>query len=238
MYRIQPSASEYLSALKKEGTARNRKHFSQQGAPDSILGVSQSRIRRLRTKLRKATIENSEIYSISKELWSSGIPEARMLAMMSCPAELPSKVQIRKWGSGITYYRVADVFVDELVMQSPHMEALFAEWKSAEGEYLLRCAYRILHKQALTANERPDDYYINEMYRLEQAIPTAPPMAREAMNDCLLSIGKRNRKLNIVALAVAKRVGTIEKDGEDPYTRLNETAAILASKKVQRQLPD
>jgi hypothetical protein len=58
------------------------------------------------------------------------------------------------------------------------------------------------------------------------------------MNDAIMDIGSRNRKLNTIAMKVAQRIGVLESANHEHGCCLQDAYKFLSSKKVQDLLPD
>ncbi|MBK8270369.1 MAG: hypothetical protein IPK83_19570 [Planctomycetes bacterium] len=61
----------------------------------------------------------------------------------------------------------------------------------------------------------PDSWFAEKLAEIEKTIDAAPNYQRYLMNQSLICIGCRNASFRKLALAVAKRVGTVEIDHGD-----------------------
>jgi 3-methyladenine DNA glycosylase AlkD len=106
-------------------------------APESILGVSTGDIR----KLAKEIGQNGEL---SKQLWSTEIHEAHVLAILIEPFPETSSEALRDWVNSIASWDICDLFAKRLAEKSFGIEALVQTWTRSRQLYVRRAGLALI----------------------------------------------------------------------------------------------
>ena len=196
-----------LAALKKGGTAQNRKIYGRHGVTGEMFGVSYA----LQKKLAKQIGTDHEL---ALGLWASGNHDARVLATMVCdPAAFTSR-QLDTMARELDSYVLTDAFCSPVVRSEKGLKK-FEVWKNRKAEFVSAAAWNILAGQALRVvqNDVLTDAYCSEQIDLiVREIHTRPNRTRHSMNQALISLGVRNPRLEKKARAAAKKIGKVEVD--------------------------
>ncbi len=222
------TCEEILKKLESSGTEKNRQKLQTLGAGNSVFGVSESNLK----KLAEKTGPNHEL---GLQLWDSGFIEAQRLATMIIEPARLTPDDMDRMVATITYYEVADAFVKNVVVQTPHILPKMKLWIQSEKEYIKRCGYTLL---ALLAEAVPspitNEEWLEYIYTIEKEISTSPNRSREAMNAALIAIGKRNKLLNMEALIIGMRMGRIIIEHGGKEVRTPYAMDILGEKKLKQ----
>ncbi len=170
--------------------------------PD-ILGVSAPDLRRLAKELGKD-------HSLAGQLWQTGIHDARILAAL---IDDPSKVtpsQMEHWASDFNSWAVCDAACCCLFDKTPYAWDKAVEWTGREPEYVKRAGFVLMAALAVHDKKAPDE-------RFEVFFPLIVAQAgdernfvKKAVNWALRQIGKRNARLNELALRTAQDIRRID----------------------------
>lgn len=165
------------------------------------------------TRLRKLAKQIGRNRDLARELWASDLYEARILSLLiDDPKEITREQAERQ--------------VDELVAGMPHVfsscdatlaKTSFAveladDWVRGEDPGRRSCGYGLLYEASKWGGRKApsEEFFLGQIDRIDRTIDGEPPAVRLAMGTALMGIGKRSRRLNEAALAVAERVGPIE----------------------------
>jgi 3-methyladenine DNA glycosylase AlkD len=222
---------EVLKKLKSSGTEKNRLKLQTFGAGDKIFGVSESHLNKLKEKIGKD-------HDLGVQLWNSRYIEAQLLAIMIMDPAGISEKEFDPMVSQITYYTVADAFVNHIVINGSSAIPKMKAWIKSGHEYTKRCGYLLLESLAETDHTITNEEWLEFIYTIEREMSTSPNRAREAMNRALIAMGKRNKLLNMEALIIGMRMGyiIIEHGGKEikaPYAM-----DILGEKKLKQTFPE
>jgi 3-methyladenine DNA glycosylase AlkD len=235
---IQIDEHVVLKKLESKGSRSNLRAYLRSGASEKTFGVSLANIRKISQTLLKQANSDEALVALCRKLWASGYTEAKMLAVMTCPKDLNNVVQLNQCMDEIDFYALADLYVDEMVMKTRFAAELMQEWKQSEKEFHLKCAYRILKHLTETDDSLSTTQLQEELYQIEKRLPTAPNWARLGMHEAIIAIGKKNRRLNTVALAVSLRIGPVNVEFSPHNSKILNAEKVLSDRKLRKNLPE
>jgi len=218
---------QILAALKKAGTAQNRKVYARHGVQGDMYGVSYAEQGRLVKKIGP----NLEI---ALELWASGNHDARVLAAkIADPATITSG-QLDTWARDLDSYPLTDA-LSSLAALTPHALSRMTAWKKRKNEWISSAGWSILSGVALRDEPALDDAFCLEQIQLiEATIQAAPNRTRYAMNQALIALGVRNPKLTRAATAAARRIGPVQVDHGETGCKTPDAAPYIAKTLAHR----
>lgn len=222
------SPSEVLAALEKKSTVKLRELYSKQGA-QAVFGVSPAGFKQLAKRL-------GTNQSLAEALWQSGNVDAMILAALIADPEAGDSSTLKRWVDSISFYKVADAFVDEWVVKTKTAKDLMEFWIKSPKEFVRRCGYRILAWFAANDRSISNDQWIAHLHVIMNEIQYQENWAREGMNTTLIAIGKINRVVNMEAMIVAMQVGKLYVDYGDPSIKPPVAMSILADRKLRDRL--
>lgn len=193
-----------LSALKRAGTAQNRKVYARHGVSREMYGVSFAELGKLQKTIKRD-------HTLAEKLWASGNHDARMLATMILdPGEMTS-AQWDAWAKELDNYIIADAY-SKAVVRSPQREAKMKKWLRSRAEFQGQVSWNLVVSSAMREDDQPDTTFLPYLEMVEERIHRAPNRVRYSMLLALIAIGTRSRALHRKAIAAAKRIGTVEVD--------------------------
>ncbi|MFN0010346.1 MAG: DNA alkylation repair protein [Phycisphaerales bacterium] len=198
-----------MRALRREGTAQNRKLFPRQGATGEIFGVSPAAIKDLASKVQMN-------HEVAEELWFSGNFDAQMLgALLADPRALDDDA-LDRWARLVKCAPASGAF-GAAAARSAAALTRFTEWATSREEYTLTVAYDTLSAMMRGGVSVDDALLYSVIDRIEGQVHSAPNQARVSMIEALIAVGDCCPHLRAAALAAARRIG--------PVRTLNGTAA-------------
>lgn len=192
------------SALKKAGTAQNRKVYPRHGVTSPLYGVSFG-------DYRKIAKQVGTDHDAATALWATGNHDARMLAAMVADPNRIGRSELDAWIRDTDNYVLADAVAD-LAAKSPHRDSRADKWVRSRAEFTAHAGWALVGNQAMNETERPDAYFVERLGEIEAGMATAPNRTRHAMHMTLIAIGGRSKGLRRRAAAASKRLGTPEVD--------------------------
>ncbi len=180
-----------------EGMARFGVHVA------NALGVSAPNLRRLAKDIGKD-------HALAGKLWRTGIHDARILAaLIDDPAQV-TVPQMERWANDFNSWAVCDAACGCLFDKTPYAWNKAVEWTGREPEYVKRAGFVLMASLAVhdkkTADERFEAFF---PYFVTHATDERN-FVKKAVNWALRQIGKRNRRLNRLAVQAAKRIREID----------------------------
>ena len=220
------NAKETLKALATLGTAQNRKVYARHGVRPPAFGVSYAHLGQLARKLAGE-------HEVALELWASGNHDARVLATkIADPARLDARTLLA-WGRALDNYVLTDALAG-LVARSPAAAAVQAKWLAAKGEWPSSAGWSVLCARLHGGEPVPARELARHLAAIESRISDAPNRTRHAMNGALIAIGVAAPELRAEALAVARRLGTVEVDHGETGCKTPDAASYIAKTLAHR----
>lgn len=211
--------NEVLQSLGAAGTEENRILFQRHGAKPPLFGVSVADLR----KLKRAIGPNQQL---ANELWDTAIPDARHLAIyLAVPKTMPATT-IEAWVSSIDYYYLADQFVRDLVMKSPHADNCL-KWTRSKKEWPGRAGYMLLALLLNAGEPFSMDRLRAFIHDIELEIHASRNRVRDAMLHALVAIGRNQPTLRREVIAAAHTIGRVDVDHGQTKCRTPDVLAEL-----------
>jgi 3-methyladenine DNA glycosylase AlkD len=194
------TVDEIVATLKSLGDPKAVEGAARFGVnvPD-ILGVSAP-------ALRKLAKEIGTDHRLAAQLWRTGIHDARALAtLIDDPAKVTPN-QMERWARDFNSGAVCDAACGCLFDKTASAWNKAVEWSRRDEEYVKRAGFVLMASLAVHDKEAPDG-------RFESFLPVIVAQAgddrnfvKKAVNWALRQIGKRNRRLNKLAIQTAKEI--------------------------------
>ena len=209
---------DLMQELKSLGTEQNRKTYKRHGVQDELYGVSYAHLGALKKKIKVD-------HELARQLWKSGVHDARILAtMIADPAQGSSVVD--DWAKEVSSYAIADALATFAAQTSPDPKKV-EKWMKSKDEWIGCFGWSLFAR--LARKDGPFSDAVLEQYldTIERNIHQAKNRVKHSMNSAVISIGVRNEKLHKKALAVAARIGKVEVDHGDTDCKTPDAAAYI-----------
>ena len=222
--------AEVMKKLKALGTEQNRKIYKRHGAGDKIFGVSFANLNNLKKQIKTD-------HDLAFKLWASGNTDAQNLATMIADPDKMNKSELDRWLKDIRWYMLIDVFVANLVSNTPHAKSRMEKWMKSKDEWIGRAGWQLLAQLAMKNNELPDSLFEECLKTIRKSIHGSKNRTKEAMNNALIAIGIRNGALERKALAVAADIGKVDVDHGETSCKTPDAASYIkkAKKRTKRR---
>ena len=223
MQMLEAQTESALKWLKSHSTKATREGMVRFAIPsDNAYGVSMKDIKALGKTLGRNQ-------PLARELWDTGVYEARMLASFVGDPTLLSSVQMDRWCKEFDSWAICDTMCFNLFDRTPHAWAKVKEWSSKRREFEKRAAFALLWSLAVHDKAAADELFVKGFSLIEREADDERNFVKKAVNMALRAIGKRNRALNVAAVAVARRLADSEHAtqkwvGKDALRELTSTA--------------
>lgn len=197
------TSAQALAALKKVGTAQNRKVYARHGVQGELYGVSYGELNKLARAIKRD-------HALAVSLWKSGVHDARVLAtMIADPAALSAR-ELDAWARDLDNYVLTDA-LGGLVARSPLAAARSAAWRKRKGEWVASAGWVVAC--GLAMRDDADEAELAPLIDvIAETIHDRPNRVRHSMNMALIAIGARGGALEKAALAAAARIGKVTVD--------------------------
>lgn len=209
---------DLIQELKSLGTEQNRKTYKRHGVQGELYGVSYAHLGTLKKKIKVD-------HELARQLWESGVHDARILAtMIADPAQGSSVVD--DWIKDVNSYVLTDALATFAAQSSPDPKKI-DKWLKSKDEWIGCFGWSLFARLARTGGPFSDEALEQYLDTIEHDIHRAKNRVRHSMNSAVIGIGGRNEKLQKKALAAAARIGKVEVDHGDTDCKTPDAAAYI-----------
>lgn len=204
MVKPEPlNAEQLIDRLRAAGKPENVAGMARFGInPEGTLGVSIPDIRALARGRRD--------HRLAQELWDSGIHEARILAAMVDDPVLVSDAQMEAWVLDFDSWDVCDQVCMNLFDRTPKAFGKAVQWAERDEEFVKRAGFALMACLAWHKKTAADTEFLALLPVIAREAHDRRNYVKKAVNWALRQIGKRNRALNLAAVATAREIQKID----------------------------
>jgi len=191
---MSPMASLIIEQLKALANPENVKGMARFGINSTnTLGIPMPVIRDLAKKYKKQ-------HELARELWESGIHEARILAALIDDPKKLTPDQMERWVSQFDSWDVCDQVCMNLFRKSPQAFEKAKEWAQRESEFQKRAGFAMMATLAVHARDADRKLFEEFLFIIRQESSDERNFVKKAVNWALRQIGKKNLCLHAEAL--------------------------------------
>ncbi len=167
--------------------------------PTGTLGVPIPVLRALASKIGRDHV-------LARQLWATGIHEARILAaFIGEPAQLTSR-QMDGWARDFDSWDVCDQVCGNLFDKTPVAYRKAVAWSRRREEFVKRAGYVLMASLAVHDKEAGDAAFEKFLPHIVRGATDDRNFVKKAVNWALRQIGKRNPLLRRQAIRTARQI--------------------------------
>jgi 3-methyladenine DNA glycosylase AlkD len=160
--------------------------------------------------LRKIARQHRRDHALARELWTTGLHEARVLAaLIDDPAQV-TRAQMEQWARECDNWGVTDACCCVLFDRTEFAIEKAHRWSRRRAEFLKRCGFVLMAGLAVHRKELPDEVFLGFLPIIRGEATDGRNFVKKAVNWALRQIGKRNPRLRQAAIAEAKRIHRLD----------------------------
>ena len=184
--------------------------------------------------LKKFAREIGKDHDLAMRLWSTGILEARALAGLIDEKEKVAEGQMEDWVKDFDSWGVCDGTCLNLFRYTPFAYKKCREWSERQEEFVKRAAFALMACLVVSDKAANDRAFLDFLPLIKREAGDERNYVKKAVNWALRQIGKRNWRLNRVAIKAALEI----RGWGSPTARWIASDALreLESPAVQRRL--
>ena len=222
------TADEILMYLRSLANPDNVAGMARFGInPDNTLGVSIPNLRALARQV-------GHDHALAQELWDSGVHEARILAALIDRPNQVSEAQMEAWVLDFDSWDVCDQVCSNLFDRTPFAWDKAHAWSTRPEEFVRRAGFVLMAALATHDKKASDEQFMALFPRMVAAANDERNFVRKAVNWALRGVGKRNRKLNRLAIEAAQEIQAL--GGKTARWIAADTLRELMSEKIRAKL--
>jgi 3-methyladenine DNA glycosylase AlkD len=194
------TADEVLAALCALGSAKGVEGMARFGISTRLtLGVPVPAERALAKRI-------GTDHALARELWATGVHEARQVAAMIDDPSKVTRAQMDRWARDLDSWDVCDGCALDLFRRTPFAYEKALEWSASPREYVKRASFATMAALAVHDRQAPDDSMLRFLPVIRREAGDERNFVKKAVNWALRQIGKRNLALNAAAIATAEAI--------------------------------
>lgn len=221
---------EILKLLEENANSRGMAHWERSGVPGmKSFGIGLTQLK----KLAKPFRNNDEL---ADELFEKDYYDTRVFACLIWNGKTMSRDKIESIANHCEYWGLSHVFSSVTLAKSPLQKELYDAWRNSDNATRRRLAFAIIYNLAGAKNNLDDPFFENALEQIRSDITTEENFVKDAMNNAVLGIGKRNPQLHQKALETAEEIGVIEVDYGDNSCQALDVSKHLNSEALLKRL--
>ena len=184
--------------------------------------------------LRKLAKRIGTDHVLARELWDTGIHEAKILAGMIASAEQADDMLMETWVTDVQSWDLCDQTCMNFFSKTTMAYTKAQEWAKREEEFVKRAGFALMAVIAVHDKDRDEKDFISFLYLIKTHAEDSRKYVKKAVNWALRQIGKRSITLNHMAVSAAREL----KQSDSRTARWIGSDALreLTNEKVQKRL--
>lgn len=192
------ASEELLAELRALGDEKVRAQYQKNGAGDNVLGVRLGDLRKVAARFKSNP-------GLARELWATGVMDARLLAILLLKPKDLSREELDRMVRDADVPQLADWMNANLVKEHPDRESWRESWMDDSDPWAARAGWALTSGRVARKPEGLDLPAL--LGRIEREMAGAPSPVQWTMNSCLANIGIHFAEHRKRALAIGERLG-------------------------------
>jgi 3-methyladenine DNA glycosylase AlkD len=214
--------TEVLDLLEENRDARGEANWKAMGARTGGLtsfGIGL-------TKLRAIAKQVGRDHDLALRLWNERNHDAKVIGLLIDDPKHLTRDQVEEQVEGAGPGMLSHVLssCDATLPKSPIAFEIAKDWMASQDPVRRSCGYGLVYELAKDKKDRrlTDEFFLGCVATIATTIAKEENSVRVGMGGALMSIGKRNKKLNAAAIEVATAIGPIHfSDGDKKCEPMN-----------------
>jgi hypothetical protein len=152
-------------------------------------------------------------HDLALRLWNERNHDARIIGLLIDDPKLLTRDQVEKQVDGAGPGMLSHVLssCDATLPKSPIAFEIAQDWMASKDPVRRSCGYGLVYELAKDKKDKrlTDEFFLGCIEKIGKTIAREDNRVRVGMGGALMSIGKRNKKLNAAAIKVATAIGAI-----------------------------
>jgi 3-methyladenine DNA glycosylase AlkD len=145
-------------------------------------------------------------HRLARQLWATGIHEARILATLIGESEKVTAAEMDRWVRDFDSWDVVDATCCYLYAHAKPAWSKAAAWSRRREEFVKRASFSLIAYLSYKDEAAPDARFARFLRVIEREAHDERNFVKKAVNWALRNIGKRNMRLNREAIRAAERI--------------------------------
>jgi 3-methyladenine DNA glycosylase AlkD len=145
-------------------------------------------------------------HALAQDLWQTGSPEARVIAFMIDEPRKVTEDQMDRWCGDFDNWGTVDGTCCYLFCRTQLAYKKAFEWAEREAEFEKRAAFALIAYLTVHDKKAGNETLAAFFPLIEKHAGDKRHFVKKAVNWALRQLGKRNIKLNLLAVETARRI--------------------------------
>lgn len=185
-------------------------------------------------ELRKIAKEIGKNHELALELWDSEIHEARLLAGFIGEPGKVTETQFERWTNDFDSWDICDQVCSNLFGKTEFAWAKAVELTLRKEEFVKRTGFVLMACLAVHDKKAKDSDFEKFFPIIKRGSTDERNFVKKAVNWALRQIGKRNLRLNRLAIKCAQEIQKI--DSKTAHWIANDALRELKSEKTRKRI--
>ena len=186
------------------GNHRNVEGMARFGiASTNTLGISVPALKKLARSIGRD-------HALARQLWDSGVHEARHIACFIEEPERVSEAEVERRAKDFDSWDIVDGCCLYLLVKTPFAHRKAVEWSRRREEFVKRAAFTLMAVLAVHDKAASDARFLKFLPIIKREATDERNFVKKAVNWALRQIGKRNRSLNRAAIKAGEQIRQID----------------------------
>jgi len=228
--------AEVIALLEANRDPRGEAHWQKLGARTGGLtsyGIGLTRLRAMAKKIGRD-------HQLARELWHEDNYDAKVVGLLVDDPKSLTREQIEEQVSGAGAGMLCHVLTScgAVLPKSPIAFEIARDWMRSDDPVRRSSGYGLVYELAKDTRDKrlTDEFFLGCIDTIRTHIAAESNWVRVAMGGALMSIGKRNVKLNAAAIEAAKAIGPIDFSDGDRKCEPMDVLKHLTSDYLQTKL--
>jgi 3-methyladenine DNA glycosylase AlkD len=164
-----------------------------------VLGISMAQLREMAKPIGKN-------HALARQLWFSGIYEAKLLGVLLAEPKQLTKRDANRWVGEVECWADCDGLCIHVLRKTNFAHQLASEWSERQETLVKRAGFTMMASLAVHDKAASDEVFEEYLRRVEQSCTDERNDVKKGVNWALRQIGKRNQRLWKLAMESAKRI--------------------------------
>ena len=156
--------------------------------------------------LKKLAKEIGKNHQFAQELWKTEVFEARAIAVLIEQPEKVTAKQMELWLKDFDSWAIVDTCCCYLFRLMPNAYEKAMEWTLREKEFEKRTGFSLMAYLAVHDKKESDEKFEQFLPLIIREAIDERNFVKKAINWALRQIGKRNKRMNTIAIKVANEL--------------------------------
>jgi 3-methyladenine DNA glycosylase AlkD len=191
-------SAEVLQAIESLASGDVRDSMKRFGINvDNARGVSTPALKALARRIGRD-------HQLALQLWDSGVFEARAVAALVADPGKVTRSLMDRWTRAFDSWAICDGCCCYLFRKTPFAWAKAVEWAGKKPEFIKRAGFSLMAYLAVHDKVAANTRFSALLPIIEREADDERPFVKKAVNWALRQIGKRNLRLNELAIRTAE----------------------------------